>query len=152
MNIEMQILIGAFSFGAVSFIAACICFFKQRKQQELIEFTHTQIVELENHLAETKTVIEAAERRAADQSRRIAWLETRVRSPKLAKKDILDEPFITTETSDPAKANITERRHRVLALSKSGQNAETIAATLGMPNGEVELIINLNRASLAQFV
>lgn len=151
MNIETQILLGAVSIGAVSLVVTLVCFFKQRKNRSLIELTNKQIEELENSLAENKTIAEAASQRAADQSRRIAWLETRIRQPKLAKKDVLDEETLIEKSNAATKANITERRHRVLALAKSGQNAETIAATLGMLPGEVELIINLNRANFAQF-
>lgn len=151
MNIETQILLGAISIGTVSLIIALFCFFKQRKNRSLIESTNKQIEELENSLAENKTIAEAASQRAADQSRRIAWLETRIRQPKLAKKDVLEEETLIEKSNAAPKANITERRHRVLALAGSGQNAETIAATLGMLTGEVELIINLNRANFAQF-
>jgi hypothetical protein len=42
------------------------------------------------------------------------------------------------------KSNMTEKRHRILALAKSGQDVDTIAGTLGLPYGEVELIVNLN--------
>jgi hypothetical protein len=37
-----------------------------------------------------------------------------------------------------------ERRRRVLALARRGQDADTISNMLGMPNGEVELIMNLS--------
>lgn len=42
------------------------------------------------------------------------------------------------------KPNMTEKRHRVLALARYGQDVDTIANTLGLPHGEVELIVNLN--------
>jgi hypothetical protein len=45
------------------------------------------------------------------------------------------------------KLTITERRHRVRVLARRGKNAEAIAATLGMPRGEVQLIMGLAGAS-----
>lgn len=42
------------------------------------------------------------------------------------------------------KPTMTERRRRVLALARRGQDADTISNMLGMPNGEVELIMNLS--------
>jgi hypothetical protein len=41
---------------------------------------------------------------------------------------------------------MTERRHRVLALARRGLDAMSIAETLGVPYGEVELIISLSIA------
>ena len=42
------------------------------------------------------------------------------------------------------KPTMMERRRRVLALARRGQDADTISNMLGMPNGEVELIMNLS--------
>lgn len=46
--------------------------------------------------------------------------------------------------SNKPKSDMTEKRHRVLSLAKYGQDVDTIANTLGLPHGEVELIVNLN--------
>lgn len=137
--------------GAGSLAAACVCLFKLRKNRELIEYTYSQVAELENSLTSSGKKLESAAQRINDQSRRIAWLETRLRQPKAAKKEVLEEAILTEPEEIPGRVNITERRHRVLSLASSGQNAETIAATLGMLPGEVELIIGLNRASFARF-
>lgn len=150
MNTELGILAATLIIGGISLILVCVCIYKQRKSRELIEFTYKQIEELENSLVVSKTTLETATRQTADQSRRIAWLETRVRQPKLAKKDVLAETSSVYREELP-KASITERRHQILKLAAHGQSAEKIAETLGMVTGEVELIINLNRASFAQF-
>lgn len=152
MNLELIAALSGIVFGIAGLVFAVVCFGKYRKNRELTEFTFAQVEELANSLAENKEKLEAVCQRAADQSRRVAWLETRVRQPKAAKKDVLEETSLTeNSSSNTAKFNITERRHRVLSLAKSGQNAETIAKTLGIFPGEVELIINLNRANTAQF-
>ena len=151
MNMELGILTTAILIGAGSFAAACGCFYKQRKNRELIEFTYKQIEELGNSLAENKQTLAAAAQRAANNSRRVAWLESRLRQPKLAKSDVLEETILTEPKPTPT-LNVSERRRRVLTLASRGQNTETIASTLGMLPGEVELIINLNRANFAQFV
>jgi hypothetical protein len=54
---------------------------------------------------------------------------------------------LSEKTKDVPPANITERRHRIMSLANSGQNAETISEMLGMLPGEVQLVINLSRAS-----
>lgn len=150
MNFEMEVLAALFT-GAGGFAAACLCFLKQRQNRQQIMILNKELEEIKIALAANKETLETAARRAADQSRRVAWLETRIRQPKLAKKDVLEETTLSEPVEMPKRLNITERRHRVLSLAGSGQTAETIAATLGMLPGEVELIIGLNRANFAQF-
>lgn len=43
-----------------------------------------------------------------------------------------------------SRQSVTERRHRVLTLSRRGQDINAIAQTLGMPHGEVALIIRMS--------
>lgn len=143
MNLETGITFTAIFFGVLSFCFCLICYKKQRNHRGLLEFAENQIVDLQEKLLKNKEALETNSQRVAEHSRRIAWLETRIRQPKLASEEVIDET-----TADTTKVNITERRHRVITLASRGQNAETIAATLGMLPGEVELIINLNQASL----
>jgi hypothetical protein len=64
---------------------------------------------------------------------------------KLSTLNNKTEPKFTLQPSTyKPKSNMTEKRHRVLALAKYGQDVDTIANTLGLPHGEVELIVNLN--------
>ena len=55
-----------------------------------------------------------------------------------------EQKFATPPSLQKTKSNMTEKRHRVLSLAKYGQDVDTIANTLGLPHGEVELIVNLN--------
>jgi DNA-binding NarL/FixJ family response regulator len=98
--------------------------------------------EFENSLSEFSRDLDTLSRKAGEQSRRIAWLETRTRTGRTEQPVI---PEMVTGTNP--KPNITERRHRVLSLARRGQDVETIARTLGMPHGEVELMINLLKAA-----
>jgi hypothetical protein len=143
MNLETGITFAAIFFGVLSFCFCLVCYKKQRNHRNLLEFAEKQIEDLQEKLAKNKEALETNSQRVAEHSRRIAWLETRVRQPKSPSEEVIDE----TATESP-KLNITERRHRVITLASRGQNAETIAATLGMLPGEVELIINLNQAAL----
>jgi DNA-binding NarL/FixJ family response regulator len=78
----------------------------------------------------------------SDYGPRLDWIETRVRQTELNKGT---RPADKAEpAADPKRQSITERRHRVLALAKRGLEAQQIAATLGVPHGEVELIISLH--------
>ena len=82
--------------------------------------------------------VDKLSRQSGEFSRRISSLESRKQSSALE-----TDESVTVNT----KPTITERRHRVLSLARRGQNAQTIAQTLGMPHGEVELMINLVRAA-----
>ena len=83
--------------------------------------------------------VDKLSRQATEYSRRISSLESRSQS-QTPQAD--EAPAVLN-----AKPTITERRHRVLSLARRGQDTQTIAQTLGMPHGEVELMINLGRAA-----
>lgn len=99
--------------------------------------------DFQNSLAEYSRDLDTLSRKAGEQGRRIAWLETRVRTGR-NEQPAASEMVVTGANPKP---NITERRHRVLSLVRRGQDAHTIAQTLGMPHGEVELMMNLLKAA-----
>jgi hypothetical protein len=149
MNLQFGILSLGLAIGALSFLFSIICVIKNRKNSRLIEALVNQLEEIENELAENSNLLEDGKIRAEDQARRIAWLETRIRKPAKVKKDILSQEVLTLNSEK--QPNMTECRHRVLSLASNGQDAETIASTLGMLKGEVELIINLGRGAAANY-
>lgn len=113
----------------------------KRKHRELLEFLAKRIEDLEDELSQNREVLDTGSQRFSDQARRIAWLETRIRKPKLLADELAEEEPATPN----GKWNVTEKRHKVLKLAGRGHGPESIAATLGMMRGEVELIINLGR-------
>ena len=145
-NLAILISSIAVLIGLISLIASAICYGKYKKQRGLLEFVGKQNEDLEDSLNKTKELIESGKQKVVAQASRIAWLETRVRQPKMSKEEMLPDPI---EPIKSFKSNITERRHRVLALASRGQSAETIASTLGMMAGEVELIVKFNQANVA---
>jgi hypothetical protein len=144
MNLEIGISIIASLFCVVSLVFSWLCYNSSRQHRELLEFLAKQNEELEEALTASKETFEIGSKRVSEQSRRLAWLETRVRQPKLSKDEVLD----STVLDNLPKSNMTERRHRVMTLASRGQNSDKIAATLGMMRGEVELILNLNRITV----
>jgi DNA-binding NarL/FixJ family response regulator len=141
MNFE--ITIAALALGATGTIASLLIYRRLRAQRSLLEFVEQQVADLQETLGKNKELLDTNAQRVTEQSRRIAWLETRIRTPKLAAEVVPEEVGV----AEPVKLNMTERRHRVVKLAARGQNVEGIAATLGMLPGEVELIINLNQAA-----
>ncbi|MEZ5425366.1 MAG: hypothetical protein R2747_03795 [Pyrinomonadaceae bacterium] len=142
MSLVFLISIGAVLFGLVSFGISLNVHRNFRKNRDLLEFNAGQIEQLEAELDQCREILEQSRSKTSDQARRIAWLETRIRKPEKVKKEVTPEPAFASLP----KSNITERRHRVLTLASRGQDVETIATTLGMLKGEVELIINMGRS------
>ncbi len=145
MTFELGMTLAATLCGILGIVLAWSSRADSRKCRELLEFTAKQVEDLELTLAENCSQREAGDLKIKDQSRRIAWLETRIRQPKAVEKAAVPEEIMTAEPTDILKSNITERRHRILTLASRGQNVETIASTLGMMPGEVQLVMNLNR-------
>jgi hypothetical protein len=146
MNIELTVAVAATLISLTGLIAAVISYRQYRVCRGLLEFTERQIDELDHSAGDLHETVEGYKKKTADQSRRIAWLESRLRQPKLNKDEVIDDTALTPK--QPLKWNMTERRHHVLKLASRGQSSEGIAATLGMMPGEVELIINLNRSQV----
>ena len=119
---------------------------KMKEMMGLLEFAQNQIDELQDAIIRTKEFHETSHRRDSDQARRIAWLESKIRKPRPTSDEVLDDSVIT----DQPKLSMTERRHRVITLASRGKSADAIAASLGLFKGEVELILNLNKATLSQ--
>jgi len=151
MTLELAISITATLCGTFGILIAWLTRASYRNCRETLECTGRQIENLETILAETRQMREADELKIKDQARRIAWLETRIRQPKAVKEiaeriEFVPELPLFNAPETAAKSNITERRHRILTLAARGQTIETIASTLGMMTGEVQLVINLNRS------
>lgn len=147
-NLGIIISSTAFLIGTAGLIISFVCYRKYKEQQELIEFLGQQGDDLDEMVSKNREILKKESERSIDQARRIAWLESRVRQPQ---KAVAKEEKVTEEIPQPQllKPNgITERRHRVMALYAKGQSTETIASTLGMMPGEVELMVKLNQTPL----
>ena len=144
----MSIEIGIISVLSIFGLAGIVLSFRRRSRvselRDLLEFSQKQIDELHEAVSKARDSSEAAQVRAADQARRVAWLESKMRKPKNPSPEVLDDSIIT----ETPKLSMTERRHRVINLANRGKNAESIAASLGLFRGEVELILSLDRAAI----
>ena len=144
MTLEIGILLTAMTFGILGLGLSWFFYKNSKHHRDLLEFLGKQVEDLEESLTENNGKLVTSSQRVTDQSRRIAWLETRVRQPKKLQEEVLEEKIL----KNPSRPNMTERRHRVLTLASRGQDAKRIASTLGMMPGEVELIINLSRITV----
>lgn len=148
MTLEILILTTAVLFGILAISFAWLFHRNSKQNRCLIEFLGKQVEDLEEALTDSRQKLEAGSRRVSDQACRVAWLESRVRQPRLLKEKAEVEKVLDATPLPTSKSSMTERRHRVLSLASRGQDARKIASTLGMLPGEVELIINLNRVTV----
>lgn len=135
-------------FDALALLCAtgggCLAFYAWRAQR-LAQRSLAHATMMNARVAGLEQQVERLLHQQANHSPRLDWLETRVRTEELNRNARrAEEEELPT---DPARLSITERRYRVLTLAKRGLEAEQIAATLGVPHGEVELIISLNAAA-----
>ena len=141
LPLEMQLLIAAGAIAVFCLLTSLICLVKHRKSRRLVTACEEQIEEMQAALKRNKEIIYTNADHVSEMSRRLVWLETRIRQPKLVAEEVIDD------STEAPKLNITERRHRVVTLAARGQSAEAIATTIGMMPGEVELILNLDQAA-----
>lgn len=138
-DLMILITIGSGFFAVISFFWCVGLAFKLRSVRKRADRL-TEIIEEE--MGAVSRNLETVLTQSADQTRRVAWLETRVRPSAPAARQKVNEPL-----AQPSKTSLTEYRHRVLALAQRGLDVNTIANMLGEMPGEIELIINLHRAA-----
>lgn len=117
MNLEILILVTAVSFGILGLGFSWLFYRNSKQNRCLLEFLGKQVEELEESLADSRKKLETSTNRVSDQSRRVAWLESRVRQPRLLKEEIKNEKVLDIKALTTEKSSMTERRHRVLTLS-----------------------------------
>ena len=135
-KVIVNVTVAAAAFALVSLVVNLIFIASSRRQrQSWLEMSKRS----DEEIASLSRDLDVASQKAGEHARRIAWLESRIRNTQPVK------PLV--EAPAPQKITITERRHRVMSLAHRGQDVQTIASTLGMNHGEVELMINLGRAA-----
>jgi len=140
MTLETSLLIGAALIGISSLALSILSLFRSRRQQAELNHGADQIECLEGELAEARQMLEESKDSVLMHSRRIAWLDAKVRQNRFVSgsKPGSDKP------KSRNRSKIRENKDRVLELANRGQDANRIASSLGMMPGEVELILNLN--------
>ena len=101
---------------------------------------------LTQRLTAAELRLQRALEQSAEQARRLAWLELQLHQSSLG--SALRNAG-TANTNGGNVTSMTERRHRVLALARRGMEADMIAETLGVPKGEIELILALSSLNAA---
>lgn len=140
----MEQLISLLAFAGIllSVLSGLACFALARK---LNEATHKQQVlatDMDYRLNEIRHNLDAVAQQTTAQLQRFA-------QPRPQPQPSVPAPAIAEAAAQPtgARQSVTERRHRVLTLSRRGLDVKAIAQTLGMPHGEVALIIRMSNPS-----
>jgi DNA-binding NarL/FixJ family response regulator len=134
--------------AAVALACGCLCLMLALKARAEKQNHLALATEMDGRLATVMEDLEEVSRHAAEQRQRLARLEareSRVPAPPEFAASAFAAPA-AHPAAQPAKQSVTERRHRVLKLAERGLDARTIAETLGVPQGEVALIVGLSRA------
>lgn len=123
--------------GAVLACCALAYRLRQAEQQQQIS---TNV--LTQRLTTAELQVSRALEQAAEQARRMALLELHLHQNRMTDSSLSND-------SGGAAPSMTERRHRVMTLARRGMDSEMIAETLGVPKGEIELIISLSSLKAA---
>jgi len=121
-------------------MSASVLYFYLRERKSFAE----KMGEMVRRQAGTERVlgefIQESEKVARELSRRLST------TPTVITPTETQEPVVATTR----KRRAGEKRHQVLNLAEKGQPANEIAERLMIPNGEVELILNLNQSRKAR--
>ena len=125
--------------GAV--LACCALAYRlhQAEQQQ-----QTAVKTLNQQLAALELRLRVALEQSAEQTRRLALLELHMHQHPAS-----GGQMNKAKGGGGKVTSMTERRHRVLVLARRGMETEMIAETLGVPKGEIELIISLSSLKAA---
>ena len=110
-----------------------------RKLREANNSQQLLATDMDYRLHEIRHNLEAVAQHTSAQLQRIA-------QPLPAAQPPTPEPAMAATAAAPTgpRQSVTERRHRVLTLARRGMDIRAIAQTLGMPHGEVTLIIRMS--------
>jgi hypothetical protein len=121
-------------------VLACGALAYRLRQAERQQQTSTQA--LTQRLTATEVRLQHAIEQTAEQARRLALLELHLHQNRVGSG-------LSSNANGDNIASMTERRHRVMVLARRGMDTEMIAETLGVPKGEIELIISLSSLKAA---
>jgi DNA-binding NarL/FixJ family response regulator len=124
----------------LSLLAGLTCIALARKLREATRNQRLLATDLDYRLNELRQHLDAVAQHTTAQLQRLT-------PPTPRAEPRASEPAVATAAAAPpvsTRQSVTERRHRVLTLARRGMDVKAIAQTLGMPHGEVGLIIRMS--------
>jgi DNA-binding NarL/FixJ family response regulator len=124
----------------LSVLCGLACIALARKVKELTHKQQVLATDIDYRLSEIRHNLDAVAQQTTAQLQRFAQPHPQ---PRPQAQPAAPAPTTATATAS-TRQSVTERRHRVLTLSRRGMDIKDIAQTLGMPHGEVALIIRMS--------
>lgn len=130
--------------AVVALACGCLCLVLANRARAENRQHMALAMELDGRLTSFKQDLEIVSRRNSEYRDRLSQIEAR-EWRKAVQEDPL-EPAFTVPAPTAPRPTPTDRRHRVLRLAQRGLDTRTISETLGVPQGEVSLILGMNKA------
>ncbi len=124
-------------------LAGLACFALLRKLNEVTHKQQVLATDVDYQLQEIRQNLDAVAQQTAAQLQRFAQPRPQPQSAVPAPAGVA-VAGVGAAAPTSARQSVTERRHRVLTLARRGLDVKDIAQTLGMPHGEVALIIRMS--------
>ena len=140
---EQFISLLAFAGILLSVLSGLACFALARKLNEVTHKHQVLATEMDYRLHEIRHNLDAVAQQTAAQLQRLAQPRP-LAQPQPQPSAAEPAGAVVAAQAAGARQSVTERRHRVLTLSRRGMDVKAIAQTLGMPHGEVALIIRMS--------
>lgn len=142
---SQALLITVISVAAVLALIGVIALVFAVKARHAAQRMVAVALQMEHEIEQLSCDLDKSTQRANDAALRLARIEARRGTNAASDDSVLAEAAIDEPIS--AKTSITERRHRVLSLARRGLDTKDISTTLGVPHGEVDLIIELSKVA-----
>lgn len=129
----------------IAIVSGITCLSLARKLRDAEDHQMEIEKDIDTLFKEIRHNLDAVVHHTNEQWNRISQVETSIvqeREP---------EPVVEPMPAAPSalvRQSMTERRHQVLTLARRGMDVQTIAITLGVPRGEVALIIGMNTSNM----
>lgn len=128
----------------IAIVSGITCLSLARKLREAEEHQMEIEKDIETLFKEIRYNLDTVVHHTNEQWNRIAKVETSIVQEREPEPVIEAVPAATSL----GRQSMTERRHQVLTLAKRGMDVQSIAMTLGVPRGEVALIIGMNTSNI----
>ncbi len=140
---EQLILLLACAGMLLAILAGLACFALLRKLNEVTHKQQVLATDVDYQFQEIRQNLDAVAQQTAAQLQRFAQPRTQPQTAVPAPAGVAVAGAAAAAPTS-ARQSVTERRHRVLTLARRGLDVNDIAQTLGLPHGEVALIIRMS--------
>lgn len=141
----MEQLISLLAFAGIllSVLSGLVCIALARKLNEVTHKQQVLATDIDYRFDEIRHNLDAVAQQTAAQLQRFAQPRPQPQAQPQPQPSA-SAPAVAVAQTAGTRQSVTERRHRVLTLSRRGMDVKAIAQTLGMPHGEVALIIRMS--------